>query len=87
MRSRPREEQSEGSEPERKRIKEGSVGTEPDESDAAAVETTVDLEFMVSRPRLFPGASLTPPLRRLSDVLVTCQQLISIHELHQGQKR
>lgn len=45
---RPRAEEVENGEPERKRVKEGSVGTEPDDGDAAAVETTVDLEFMVS---------------------------------------
>lgn len=47
--ARRRVEDSEGDEPERKRIKEDSASIEPEENDSAAVETTVDLEFMVSR--------------------------------------
>lgn len=48
--SRRRVEDAEGAEPDRKRIKQGSPSTEPEENDSAAVETTVDLEFMVSFP-------------------------------------
>ncbi|ORY85954.1 hypothetical protein BCR35DRAFT_302554 [Leucosporidium creatinivorum] len=45
-------EESESAEPDRKRIKQGSPSTEPEETDSAAVETTVDLEFMtLGRPR------------------------------------
>jgi hypothetical protein len=55
--SRRRVEDLEAGEPDRKRIKEGTPSTEPEENDSAAVETTVDLEFMVSLAVRLPSSS------------------------------
>ena len=80
-RTRPRDDGQGAGEPERKRIKEGSVGTDGDEGDVAAVETTVDLEFMVSSDAYVCTSSTYRPSNRRSVGLA-----ISLQPLKTGKR-